>query len=772
MAGRRGLSYRQQQGISLLIVATIPVLLGATIVLGQVNAAVRADADSRALGAGRAVQSILGANAASLGQLAHSYATWSVLRSDVAGLREQAIAQSVVDFQVSQGGVDEAVVMAGTHVVAAGPAATVQALQAMLAGALAGGEALPQNTYADLPGGVYQVSLQSIDLSGRSGPGVTASGGRAGLAFAQRLGSDFVVQAKGLTGFDVAVYDARGSLTAASDQAIARQSAPAALPLPADSDELVPRRLANDVVAVQLPLAGVTGQSPAAASAPGASAPGSVVSGLGASVHVPTSVPVGTLVVATRLGLASTISSNLVPYLAVLLALVLVFAASLAVYLAGLLRRRLGAVEVGLAAVAAGDLSARLPVAGESGRAPGGGAPGGGAPRRRSPGADWPGGGSPRGGGDPLDRLAASHNRLTAALQRRDRVVWRSLEALEALRPERGPTNLLGDVLEAARSIFELDACWLREASGNVVAAFPAGALPEPPGPLLVSAELDALPGTRLEGAAASVADWSVADRALFGLFAREAGVALRSAGLHEEASRRAERLGRANELQREFVRGLGHNLQAPLTRIRIASQHLVAASGATDPETRRHAEAINADAERLTRVVRELLTSTRLDAGIFVPEQEPFALAALVRRAWHALGSDRALDLVDESAGWLAMGDREAVEQVAWILLDNAIRYAPSGPVHVSINPQGDRALRVRVRDEGPGVPRAERGLIFRRFQRGSTARGHDGTGLGLDVARRLVRAMGGQLRYEEAPEGGATFTFTLPAEPAKGPE
>ncbi len=762
MAGRRGLSYRQQQGISLLIVATIPVLLGATIVLGQVNAAVRADADSRALGAGRAVQSILGANAALLGQLAHSYATWSVLRSDVAGLREQAIAQSVVDFQVSQGGVDEAVVMAGTHVVAAGPAATVQALQAMLAGALAGGEALPQNTYADLPGGVYQVSLQSIDLSGWSGPGVTTSGGRAGLAFAQRLGSDFVVQAKGLTGFDVAVYDARGTLTAASDQAIARQSAPTALPLPADSDELVPRRLPNDVVAVQLPLAGVTGQSPAAASAPGASAPGSVVSGLGASVHAPTSGHVGTLVVATRLGLASTISANLVPYLAVLLALVLVFAASLAVYLAGLLRRRLGSVEAGLAAVAAGDLGARLSVAGESGRAPGGG-----APRRGSP-----GGGSPRGGGDPLDRLAASHNRLTAALQHRDRVVWRSLEALEALRPERGPTNLLGDVLEAARSIFELDACWLREASGNVVAAFPAGALPAPPGPSLVSAELDALPGTHLEGAAASVADWSVADRALFGLFAREAGVALRSAGLHEEASRRAERLGRANELQREFVRGLGHNLQAPLTRIRIASQDLAAASEATDPETRRHAEAINADAERLTRVVRELLTSTRLDAGIFMPEQEPFALAALVRRAWHALGSDRALDLVDESAGWLAVGDREAVEQVAWILLDNAVRYAPSGPVHVSINPQGDRALRVRVRDEGPGVPRAERGLIFRRFQRGSTARGHDGTGLGLDVARRLVRAMGGQLRYEEAPEGGATFTFTLPAEPAKGPE
>ena len=345
------------------------------------------------------------------------------------------------------------------------------------------------------------------------------------------------------------------------------------------------------------------------------------------------------------------------------------------------------------------------------------------------------------------------------------------LEALEALRPERGPANLLGDVLEAARSIFGLDACWLRDGTGAVVAASPPGPPPAATDASLVSADIDAIPGSRLEGTGTSVGSWTVADRALFGLFAREAGVALRSAGLHEETSRRAERLGRANALQREFVRGLGHNLQAPLARILMSSEDLVTATSQGE-DGRRHAEAINADADRLTRVVRELLTATRLDAGMFVPHAEPFALAPAVRRAWHALASDRHLDLVDRSAGWLAVGDRESVEQVAWILLDNAVRYAPSGPVHVSITAEGDRELLVRVRDEGPGVPRSERALVFRRFQRGSTARGHDGTGLGLDVARRLVRAMGGQLRYEDAPEGGATFAFTLPAERVSAPE
>ena len=716
MAPHRGLSYRQQQTLSLLILAVVPVVLVAAVVLGQVDGAVRADADGRAVDAGRAVQSILGSDATSLDRLAQSYGTWSVLQGYVAALQEQDIAQAVVDFQVAQGGVDDAVVMAGTHAIGGGPAADVTALEAVLGSALAPGGTLPESTYVDLPGGVYQVSLQPIDLSGRSGPGVTASGGRAGLAFAQRLGSDFVVQARGLTGFDVAVYEASGALTAASDQALAQQSAPGAGFTPCG------RR-------------GAGGPAPCEQHRRGRAA-GAGHPGAGTSAGS-TPATVGTVVVATQLGLASTIGSSLVPCLAALLALVLVFAASLAVYLADLLRRRLGAVEAGLTAVAAGDLGARLPA----------------------------------GDRDQLDRLAASHNRLAAALERRDRVVWRSLEALEALRPERGPANLLGDVLEAARSIFELDACWLRDGTGAVVAASPPGPLPAAVDASLVSADLDAIPGSRLEGTGTSVSSWTVADRALFGLFAREAGVALRGAGLHEESSRRVERLGRANELQREFVRGLGHNLQAPLARILMSSEDLVAASP-PDDESRRHAEAINADADRLTRVVRELLTATRLDAGVFVPAQEPFALASAIRRAWHALASDRHLDLVDRSAGWLAVGDREAVEQVAWILLDNAIRYAPSGPVHVSIAPEGNLELLVRVRDEGPGVPRSERALIFRRFQRGSTARGHDGTGLGLDVARRLVRAMGGQLRYEDAPEGGATFAFTLPAERVSAPE
>ena len=765
MARRPRLSYRQQQTLSLFVLAIVPVLLGAIVVLGQVDAAIRVETNDRAASAARAVQTVLGDDAASLDALAASYAGWATLKDDIAALRQQAIADTVVDFQVSQGGADVAVVVAGTNVVSAGSPADSAALAQMLRTRLAQPGALPsQGAYADLPDGVYHVSLQAIDLTGRTGAGVTASDGRAGLAFATRLGSAFVVRARQLTDFDVAVYDRQGTLSAASDQAVALLAGPVVA-----EGATGLQRLPASVVAVGIPIM----SSPAGPS--GGTTGGGTSAGSGSGTSGAAPVRVGTLVVATQLGLTTTIGTSLVPYLAVLLALVFVFAASLAVYLADLLRRRLGVVESGIGAVAAGDLSIRLP----------------------------------EGDRDAIDRLAASHNRLAAALEARDRVIWRSLEALEALRPERGASAVLADVLVAARSIFDLDTCRLVDASGSVVASDPveaagggadsdvsasqveervardhvaAGGVAEGTGAnradgragqadaarTTALAEVDALAGSRLEGTGRAVASWTRADHAVFGLFARESGVALRSAGLHEAAARRAQRLGQANELQRQFVRGLGHNLQAPLARILMSSEDL-ASDGLAD-EPRRLASEINADASRLSRVVGELMTATRLDAGVFVPEAEPFALVPAVTRAWHAIASDRELDLVDGSAGWLAMGDRDAVEQVLWILLDNAVRYAPGGPIHVAIRPEGG-AIEVRVRDEGPGIPRSERALVFRRFQRGSTARGHDGTGLGLDVARRLLRAMGGRIRYEDD-GGGATFVITLPAERVGAPE
>jgi two-component system sensor histidine kinase KdpD len=119
-----------------------------------------------------------------------------------------------------------------------------------------------------------------------------------------------------------------------------------------------------------------------------------------------------------------------------------------------------------------------------------------------------------------------------------------------------------------------------------------------------------------------------------------------------------------------------------------------------------------------------------------------------------------------------VAFADRAALEQGAWMLLDNALKYAPSGDIAVSLEPADrDERIAITVWDRGPGIVPEERARVFRRFERGSTSEGLEGTGLGLDVARGLVRAMGGSIRYVPNPDGGAGFRFTVPAERSERP-
>ena len=224
----------------------------------------------------------------------------------------------------------------------------------------------------------------------------------------------------------------------------------------------------------------------------------------------------------------------------------------------------------------------------------------------------------------------------------------------------------------------------------------------------------------------------------------------------------------------------MSHNLQTPLTHITVLAEDLRDRPDDGSAVAER-AEVIRIEGERLAHLVAQLLTLSRLEADVLAVQSEPVALEPATRRAWASLGSDRELR-VDEGPGDLiAIGDRAAIDQVLWMLLDNAVRYAPTGPVTVRIS-RGDEAsltapdgigtaVALAVEDEGPGVPAAERDAIFGRFARGSTSVDRSGTGLGLDVARGLVTAMGGTVRCEDAPGGGARFVVTLPAEEAAVP-
>ena len=717
---RPRLSYRRQQMLSLLLLATVPLALFSIVALQRIGEMATSDGNARASGAADAVHAILSRNGADLQSLVSSYVTWGQLRSDTAALDTADIAGTVIDFQVARGTVDAAVFTVGNTTVAGGdPAVAVQ-----LESVLAQGSAVPAAgvtgaplgpTYVAFRDGVYEVAARRIDMAGLSGPGVAAAlRSPAMLAFASRLDAAFVVRAHQLTGFDVAVYDRSGNLLVASNAELAARAGHRDVAgLPTDGHRVA--RPQPGLVAAGFSLAGADGRT------------------------------VGAVLAMTDLRLLGAIDTDLVPFLGVTLALTFVLAVALSFVLSARLRTRLEAVRAGIGAAARGDLTTRLP----------------------------------EGDRDEIERLAGSHNRLAAALERRDLMIRGSAEAIEQLRPELGAERLGADGVEAARRIFGLEASWLRTVDGAVVAMAPpdATATPEP------NVHASLLPqgnDLRLEGRAVDPAGWSAADRTLFQLYARELGGVIRDAGLFASATRRADRLGRINRLQQDFLQAVGHNLRSPLTRILMMSDDLRTFPEPSDM-TQTRAESIHADADRLSRLVGQLLTLSRLDAGAYEPIAEPLDVATLARRAWEALATGRPFEIVARSSGALAVGDRSAVEQVLWILLDNAVTYAPAGPVRVTIEVRPAEhhgrdttgtELVVRVADEGPGVAAADRSRIFGRFQRGSNASAREGTGLGLDVARKLLRAMGGRVWLEPGDGTGATFAFTLPAELASGPD
>lgn len=267
----------------------------------------------------------------------------------------------------------------------------------------------------------------------------------------------------------------------------------------------------------------------------------------------------------------------------------------------------------------------------------------------------------------------------------------------------------------------------------------------------------------------------------------RAPAAALPEAQADAAASAPAGELGRLVRMEGDVLRAVSHNLRAPLARIAVVADDLRARHGG-DPDVRRDAAVIQADVERISRLVDQLVTISRLDGDGLTPHPDAVSLPEVVARVSAAAG-DRRVEVVDAATSLVPIADEAALEQVLWILLDNAATYAPAGPIRVRVDPAGPGALgagnavdprataetpvavEIAVEDEGPGVPAAERDRIFERSRRGSTAGDHAGTGLGLEVARNLVVAMGGRIRCEAAPGGGARFVFSLPAEEAAPP-
>ena len=366
-------------------------------------------------------------------------------------------------------------------------------------------------------------------------------------------------------------------------------------------------------------------------------------------------------------------------------------------------------------------------------------------------------------GDDELARLADSHNRLAADLERRNRELGRILAAIDVVSPEEDVEALVDRTASEATSAFALIDATVVMGDPSIVEE--EEVVPGVSRPLRAVMRAGGEDLGVLIGRLPATRRWEPADQDLLELFASEMAAAIRNAQLFARVEAQNRQLIELDAAKDDFLRGVSHNLQTPLTSIRAYAEQLDAAA----PD--RRLGIIAEQSERLSRMVRQLLTVTRLESGALKPRGEVLSVGTRVRKAWEALGVDDVdFDLDDRAEGWLAVADPDQLDQVLWALLDNAVKYGRGTPVSAAIAIDAPaRRVVLTISDRGPGVAEEDRARLFTRFERGGDAAPDGGSGLGLYVSRELCRAMGGDLALETSSDAaGAAFTVSLPGEPA----
>jgi signal transduction histidine kinase len=258
----------------------------------------------------------------------------------------------------------------------------------------------------------------------------------------------------------------------------------------------------------------------------------------------------------------------------------------------------------------------------------------------------------------------------------------------------------------------------------------------------------------------------------LVGLLGRLVASAVQNIRAYEAERSTVEELRRLSALRADFVSLVSHELRAPMASVVGSAQTLRQRWRELTPDQRESFLAlISSETERLAGLVADVLDTSRIEAGTFTYRFRDVDLGALVRDA--VSGVELTQDEVRVTADLLGelphvRGDRDRLQQVLRNLLDNAVKYSPTGEeVRVSAYPQ-DARVHIEVADHGPGVPVDQRGLIFEKFGRGATAGspGIPGTGLGLFIARSIAEAHGGSLELSPRRGHGATFVLSLPFE------
>ena len=369
------------------------------------------------------------------------------------------------------------------------------------------------------------------------------------------------------------------------------------------------------------------------------------------------------------------------------------------------------------------------------------------------------------------EAAAAARDDLAGSIQHMARELQRTVEDLAAARDRFQEVLLnMGDAvlaLDGARRVVV--------ANGAARALF--GIEGDPTGrPLLESVRHPALMDLLQAARAGSALDeFEVGRTARRRVLAR--ATPLRAGGGTVVVLHDVTELRHLETVRRDFVANVSHELRTPVSIIRANAETLL--GGALDDADRGRGflEAIARHADRLGRLIADLLDVSMIEAGRYPLEPGAIEVAAPVRRVVALLDRQaREKDLevsVRVPEGLTAYADAEALEQVLLNLLENAVKYsAPGGHVVVAAS-ASDGSTRLSVADDGPGIEPAHRDRLFERFYRVDPGRSREmgGTGLGLAIAKHLVGAMGGRIGMEPAAPHGSVFWILLPREGPAAP-
>jgi two-component system sensor histidine kinase KdpD len=255
--------------------------------------------------------------------------------------------------------------------------------------------------------------------------------------------------------------------------------------------------------------------------------------------------------------------------------------------------------------------------------------------------------------------------------------------------------------------------------------------------------------------------------RHLLETFANQIALAVERALLAEETQEAEVRI-EAEQLRSSLLSSVSHDLRTPLTSITGAATTLVEQGDKIDTDTRRElAEAIHEEADRLNRLVTNLLDMTRLESGAAAVHREWQPLEAVVGAALGRMKrrlEDRVVNTDLPSTLPLVSIDGVLIEQVFLNLLDNVARHTPPGaPIDIGATASAAE-VTVSIADRGPGLPAETVPHIFEKFYRSEASAARGGAGLGLSICRAIVKAHGGRIWAENRPGGGLVFRFVLP--------